>query len=308
MIPINLAIIGAGNKAASKSRGLLIGSVYGLSMAITYGATGLVVVLTGATMGVLNASPIFNIIIAIIFIILSLAMFDVIMIDFTRFKKWSKNTNKYGHVITAMIMGSLSALLSGACVAPVVISVILYSTDLYATGNYTGLLLPFLLGVGMAIPWPIIGAGISILPKPGKWMNKIKYVFGIFILIMAGYYLYLGIALFNTNKTELETFNDRQAKQVMDIKKEQNITILNSGLLQALQEKKPVVIDFGAYWCKNCQLMKKTTFKNEKVISKLNAYIFIDFQVDDPEEKNTSEVLSHFKVLGLPTFIVLKPK
>ena len=63
LIPINLAIIGAGSKAETKSKGFLLGGVYGLGMAVVYGAIGAVVVLTGSQFGTLNASPIFNIII-----------------------------------------------------------------------------------------------------------------------------------------------------------------------------------------------------------------------------------------------------
>src|SRR6185369_1750146 len=46
MIPINLAIIGAGSKAGSRGRGFLLGGVYGAAMAVVYGILGLVVILT----------------------------------------------------------------------------------------------------------------------------------------------------------------------------------------------------------------------------------------------------------------------
>ena len=79
-------------------------------------------------------------------------------------------------------MGAVAALLAGACVAPVVIQVVLFSSNLYANGTTAALALPFLLGVGMAIPWPIAGAGIAALPKTGAWMVRIKQVFGVVIL------------------------------------------------------------------------------------------------------------------------------
>jgi thiol:disulfide interchange protein len=82
-------------------------------------------------------------------------------------------------------MGAVAALLAGACVAPVVIQVVLFSSNLYAKGNAVALALPFLLGVGMAIPWPIAGAGIAALPKPGAWMVRVKQVFGVVIMATA---------------------------------------------------------------------------------------------------------------------------
>jgi hypothetical protein len=60
MIPINLAIIGAGAQAGRRSRGLLLGAAYGGAMAVVYGVLGLIVILTAGTFGTLNASPWFN--------------------------------------------------------------------------------------------------------------------------------------------------------------------------------------------------------------------------------------------------------
>src|SRR4029078_11383316 len=85
MIPINLAIIGAGVKAGSRSRGFLLGAAYGGAMAIVYGILGLVGILTAGAFGTVNSSPWFNAAIAIVFVVLALAMFDVLVIDFSRF-------------------------------------------------------------------------------------------------------------------------------------------------------------------------------------------------------------------------------
>ena len=93
-------------------------------------------------------------------------------------------------------MGAVAALLAGACVAPVVIQVVLFSSGLYATGTRVALALPFVLGLGMAIPWPIAGAGMAALPKPGAWMVRVKQAFGVVILGTALYYGHLAYTLF----------------------------------------------------------------------------------------------------------------
>ncbi len=118
-------------------------------------------------------------------------MFDVIVIDFSRFlDRFHVGESGRGSFLVAFGMGAVAALLAGACVAPVVIQVVLFSSNLYATGTTAALALPFLLGVGMAIPWPVAGAGIAALPKPGAWMVRIKQVFGVVILGTALYYGY----------------------------------------------------------------------------------------------------------------------
>jgi hypothetical protein len=96
MIPINIAIIGAGAQAGSKSRGFLLGSAYGGAMALVYGAIGLVVVLTAGSFGTINASPWFNLSIAVLGVVLGLAMVDVIKSDIH-----STDTHGYSEVIFA---------------------------------------------------------------------------------------------------------------------------------------------------------------------------------------------------------------
>ncbi len=140
LIPINLAIIGAGAQAQSRGRGLALGGVYGLGMALAYGGLGLIVVLTGAKFGALNASPWFNAGIAAVFILLALAMFDIITIDFTRFNPVAGRSlqGQKGRMGLAFGLGILAALLRGACVAPVVISVLLLAAGFMAKDSRSG--------------------------------------------------------------------------------------------------------------------------------------------------------------------------
>ena len=67
MIPINLAISGAGSAASSRLAGFKNGAIYGAGMALAYGLLGLGVVLTGAKFGTINSSVWFNVVIAVVF-------------------------------------------------------------------------------------------------------------------------------------------------------------------------------------------------------------------------------------------------
>ena len=295
LIPINLAIIGAGVKAGSKLRGFLLGAAYGAGIALVYGGLGLVVVLgLSKTFGAINATPWFNGTIAVIFIVLSLAMFDVFLIDFTRFQtKLGIKRKEGGSFVVAFLMGSVSALLAGACVAPVIISVIVYAQDQYARGVSYALALPFLLGAGMALPWPLAGAGLSFLPKPGKWMVRVKYVIGVFILAMGLYYGHLAYR----GVVDVGSQVDGEGWTVS----------LEQGIEQARRENKPVIIDFWATWCKNCVVMDKTTFKDPAVIERLDQYVKVKFQAENLGDPVTAQVLEHFGVVGLPTYVILTP-
>ncbi|MBN1306954.1 MAG: thioredoxin family protein [Chitinispirillaceae bacterium] len=302
MIPITIAVIGAGSQAKSRSRGMFVGAMYGSAMALTYGALGLFVVLTGTQFGVINASPLFNGLIALIFIIMALAMFDIIHIDFTRFRKAGDVGGDRGKLATAFVMGIVASLLAGACVAPVVISVVLYAGTLYANGNSAGLMLPFLLGMGMALPWPFAGAGLSFLPKPGKWMVWVKYVFGIFILAMATYYGYTGVTLYRSASAPAVAPEKAASSDLPWLHS------LEEGLQKAHVENKPVFIDFWATWCKNCTAMDATTFRNPEVKELLTQYILVKYQAERPDEPLTKRLLDRMGVKGLPTYVVVRAK
>jgi thiol:disulfide interchange protein len=298
MIPINLAIIGAGAQSASRWRGFALGGAYGFGIAAAYGALGLIVVLTGSQFGALNASPWFNLVIAAIFLLLGLAVFEVLPIDFSRFQTGAGSGGGKQRITVAFTMGAVAALLAGACVAPVVIAVLLLSGRLYAGGASLGLTLPFLLGAGMALPWCLAGAGLSFLPKPGSWMNAVKALFGILILLLSLYYGYLGYRLFTYPASGLEGGTGSG--------KASTVTLV-SGLEKALEQNKPVVIDFWASWCKSCSAMSRTTLVDGRVLAELKRFVFIKFQAENPSDPKTLEVLRHFGVKGLPSFVMLRP-
>jgi thioredoxin:protein disulfide reductase len=267
---------------------------------------GVFVVLTGTRFGVINASPVFNIVIAVIFLLMALAMFDIIHVDFTRFRKAGGLPSERGKFFTVFVMGIVASLLAGACVAPVVISVVLYAGTLYANGNPIGLLLPFLLGIGMALPWPFAGAGLSFLPKPGKWMVRVKHVFGIFILVMALYYGYLGVSLFwGQAAPKVKVSSEFAQSSETDLPWHHSLA---QGLEKAMDENKPVFIDFSASWCKNCETMDATTFRDPGVRKLLSQYILVKYQAERPNEPATKRTLDRFGVIGLPTYITLTPK
>jgi thiol:disulfide interchange protein len=301
MIPVNLAIIGAGAQSESRRKGFALGSVYGLGITVVYGLLGLAVVLGGARFGALNASPWFNIVIAVVFLLLALAMFNVFHIDLAKLHQHLNRRQVEEEYLAAFGIGGLSALLAGACVAPVVIAVLILSGNLYTNGVHAGLALPFVLGLGMALPWPFAGAGLSFLPKPGAWMEWVKRGFGVLILLLAGYYGLLGGRLL---MSRMMPSGGEEHLVVCENKS----TCFKDVLSEALAARQPVFIDFWADWCKNCRAMDKTTFNDPKVKDRLTRYKVIKFDASNYAESPAKEILDHFKVIGLPTYIILEPK
>jgi len=261
------------------------------------------VILTAGTFGTINASPWFNLGIAILFVVLGLAMFDVLLIDFSKYSAGIGSSSSRGSFALAFSMGAVAALLAGACVAPVVIQVVLFSSNLYATGTSVALALPFFLGVGMAIPWPIAGAGLAALPKPGMWMVRVKQAFGVFILATAAYYGYESYSIFANRWVDPSAVS----ASVQEELKAGWHASLAEGLETARRENKPVLIDMWATWCKNCLTMDKTTLQNDDVKAALAGYVKVKLQTEDLDVL-PKDVLERFEVVGLPNYVILRPR
>jgi len=296
LIPVNLAMIGAGKDSENTRAGRIFrGTVYGTGIAAAYGLLGVVAVMTGSTMGSLASNWLFNAVATLVFLLLALAMFGAINFDLSRYGATIKLPDNL-HYAGIFLMGALSATLAGACVAPVLAAVLIEAAGMYANGNPAGLLLPFLLGIGMALPWPFAAAGLALFPKPGAWMVRIKQALGILIFVLAAYYGFLAFELLSG---EIRT-KDSPVPQ-------NGLEEIASALQRGEKEKKPVLLDFGATWCKNCTAMEVRTLPDPEVRTALQNVILIKISAEDPNEPETKALLEQFNVIGLPSFVLLQP-
>ncbi len=285
MLPINLAIIGASGGKAGFRNGLF----YGCGMAVVYGILGVLAAFAGVSFGTLNSSPLFNFAAAIIFLIMSLAMAGVFNIDPSSKVRVNASQLKLPAGLTALVMGGVSALLAGACVAPVVISVLLYA----ASAGWYGCIVPFALGIGMALPWPLAGAGLSVLPKPGKFMVVLKYIFALIIFAAAVWYTVLGIKLLPDNSGQ-------------DIPKD-GFAALAAAEAESEKTGKNILVKFTASWCKNCHAMDKEVLKDPEVAEYIRKnFILAVFPAEDPKEPKIAALLEKYGIPGFPAFVILK--
>ena len=94
------------------------------------------------------------------------------------------NNQKGGQYSGVIVMGFLSALIVGPCVAPPLMGVLIYISQ---TGDpYLGGAALFLLSMGMGLPLIAVGTSAGkFLPRAGGWMDSVKVFFGILMLALA---------------------------------------------------------------------------------------------------------------------------
>ena len=135
-------------------------------------------------------------------------------------------------------------------------------------------------------------------------MVRVKQVFGVVILATAVYYGYEAYSLFANRWVDAsQVTSSVQAKL-----KEGWHSTLADGLAVSSRERKPVLVDLWATWCKNCLVMDKTTLQDPEVAKALSGYVKVKFQAEDPDEPATKAVMQRFNAAGLPTYVILRPK
>jgi thiol:disulfide interchange protein len=185
----------------------------------------------------------------------------------------------------------------------VLISVIVLTARLFAEGNRLVLALPFALGLGMALPWPFLGAGMKVLPKPGAWMKTVNRVFGVVLLCFAVWYARLAVVGWTGPRGE-GAASAADAPRAEGVSVETTPADFESVLAAALAQGKPVFVDCWATWCKNCTAMEATTLSDARVKKALSRFAVVKLDASDVEEFRK---LAQFKeVIGLPAYAVFE--
>ena len=190
MIPIlSSIIVNAGQKQEmNAAKGFFLSLVYVLAMSLAYTIAGVLAGLFGANLQVALQNPYVLVAFAAIFVALAFSMFGYYKIELPqslqmKIHNTTEGKEKQG-VMGVAIMGFLSALIVGPCVAPPLAGALVYIGQ---TGDAVlGGAALFVMSLGMGIPLLLIGIGAGkFMPKPGGWMDSVSKVFGIVMLAIA---------------------------------------------------------------------------------------------------------------------------
>ena len=194
MIPILSSIIvkASSKEKLSAKKGFFLSFVYVFSMSLAYTIAGVIAGLFGANLQVALQNPIVLSVFAGVFVLLALSMFVYFKLELpqslqNKINKTTDGKEKQG-VFGIAVMGFLSALIVGPCVAAPLAGALIYIGQ---TGDaLLGGAALFILSFGMGVPLLLIGLGAGkYMPKPGAWMDSISKVFGLIMLAIAIYML-----------------------------------------------------------------------------------------------------------------------
>nr|WP_240955757.1 protein-disulfide reductase DsbD [Wenzhouxiangella sp. XN79A] len=188
MVPILSGLIAGDAERMSTGRAFRLSVVYVLAMAVVYTAFGVIAALLGQNLQAVFQHPAVLVSFALLFVLLSLAMFGFYELQLpasvqTRLNQLS-NRQQGGTLFGAAIMGGLSALVVGPCVAPALMGALVYigqTGDALLGGSAL-----FAMALGMGVPLVIWGTSAGkLLPRAGGWMTAVKAVFGVGLLALA---------------------------------------------------------------------------------------------------------------------------
>lgn len=188
MVPILSSIIVGQGAPVSRARGFSMALAYSLGMALVYTAFGVVAGLLGEGLAAALQNPWVLGTFALMLATLSLSMFGVFELQMPSFIQ-SRLTETSGRLpggkfAGVFVMGGLSALIVGPCVAAPLAGALVFISQ---TKNVViGGLALFSLAMGMSVPLLLVGLSAgSLLPRAGGWMEGVKSFFGVLLLAVA---------------------------------------------------------------------------------------------------------------------------
>ncbi|WP_296895586.1 protein-disulfide reductase DsbD [Thiobacillus sp.] len=188
MIPILSGIIAGQGQQLTKTRAFVLSLSYVLGMAITYALVGIAAGLSGSLLSAALQNPWVLGSFALVFVVLAFSMFGFYELQLPNAiqSKFSNASNKMkgGSTIGVFVMGALSAVIVGPCVAAPLAGALLYIGQTHNV--WLGGSALFAMALGMGVPLILVGISAgALLPKAGGWMHTVKSFFGVLLLGVA---------------------------------------------------------------------------------------------------------------------------
>jgi len=189
VLPITVGYIGS-RSGGSRGKGFILSVSYVLGMAAVYTVLGSVAALSGRVFGEAAASPLVNLLVGNLCILMALSLFDLFHLPAIPWFSRAPVNGGRGGIAGAFAVGAVSGLVVGPCTAPVLGTLLLYVGTRQNLLFGASLLFVFALGMGTLLLLAGTFTGfLASLPRSGRWMETIRKGFGFLLILVGEYFL-----------------------------------------------------------------------------------------------------------------------
>ncbi len=275
---------------------------------------------------------IFILVLILIFSLNLLGFFEIILPEnvLSKLNNFLDTNSKSGHYFS----GVFATLLATPCSAPFLGTAVGFSMG---SSNQNIIIIFLSIALGFSFPYLcfiIIPKIVKLLPRPGGWMNNLKYFLGILMLLSFVWitnlfkinnlfiFLFTSLILIFTclkNKSKFTIITS-----VLFVITNIFIISVNSNLQKNkliweqyddktlesyLNENRSVLVDVTADWCVTCQFNKITTLNTKELVDFLIQHEVLVIRADwTNKDKDILDFIKKYNRYGIPVNIVYGPK
>jgi thiol:disulfide interchange protein DsbD len=183
LIPITVSIFGAGSASRSRGHAASLSATYVLGIAAMYSSLGLLSAASGHAFGSYLSSPYVGITFGIIMLVMASSMFGAFELALpSSLQSKLAGVGGFGFG-SAFLMGLVCGIVAAPCTGPALLATLTYVAK---TGDmWLGFWLLFAYAIGLGAPFFVLGTFTVRLPRSGAWMEAVKSVLGIMLVIVA---------------------------------------------------------------------------------------------------------------------------
>jgi thiol:disulfide interchange protein DsbD len=341
MISITVGIFGA-KEAQSRWRALGLAAMYVLGMVVMFSGLGVLFALSGRIgSGFLLANPYVVVPIVVLYVVLAASMFGAFELNLPSGLATRLSMVGGKGTAGAFLMGLVGGITAAPCTGPMLAGLLAFIATTQSVAFGVTFMTTFALGMGVL--FVVIAVFAMSLPKSGMWMEVVKAIGGIALLLVGFYFLRpIWPALGRLTSTSTAFLAGSIAVIILGALgvwrylrdrrvawKVVGITLATAGgmgalnfaltpraplpwrhdqpaaLAEAHKDGRPALLDFSAEWCEPCKRFETDLFSDPAVHDELvTRFVPVKFDVTEDNDADRKNKET-WNASSLPTVILV---